>query len=322
MNLSHEELMKQNYNRSQPGADSRLMDSQRKVHPKFFVDATWLAEHLDEVVVVEVTRDDAAYQLDQVRTRKHYLEGHIPGAIHLSTDELGEFKGYFPSAEAMAKVFEQKGIRYDTPVVFYSFYARDIMYIASRMALAAYYLGVESVYLLDGGWQAWERADYPIEVGEVTLPQVVFGRSVPKYPELLVQTPEEVVQLCQAEPEAKLVSVRSWNEYIGSNQGHAWNKGVGEIKGALYGGDDFLTNEQGYVANPKEYQPSWEAWGIEPEDNLILYCGTSWRASTCFFIMKELGYQHLRLYDGSWYQWYLAHEADPERFPIQQGDPR
>ena len=37
--------------------------------------------------------------------------------------------------------------------------------------------------------------------------------------------------------------------------------------------------------------------------------------------MKQLGYKHLAMFDGSWFKWYQAHLENPKRFPIQRGNP-
>ncbi|MDO4679775.1 MAG: rhodanese-like domain-containing protein [Aerococcus sp.] len=323
---SHQHLRNENYTTSQAPATSRLVMGERQIHPQFFADAQWLHQRLlshHPPLVIDVTRGKGNYPLDTNRTAEDFAKAHIPGAIHLNTDELGEFKDYFVDVETMKQIFLSKGVTADTQVVFYSIYARNILYIASRMAFAAYYLGVQDVKILDGGFQAWQRAGYPIETG-TTSPDIVttFNAHVPRYPDLLIRTPEDVLTAKAKDPTLKLVSVRSWNEFIGKNEGHQWNKDAGEIAGAIYAGDEKLANELGEIAAPNVYQGDWEDWGIQPTDHLLLYCGTSWRSATLFFLMKELGYQHLQLFDGSWHKWYLAHEKDPQRFPIQRGDPR
>lgn len=324
----HQKIMSDNYRLAQAGPDSRLLDpSQPSQSGDFFITVQELHQLMKDqtpnLVIIDVTRGQGNYKLDQVRTAQDFAKGHIPGAIHLNTDELGEFKDYFIEPEAMKKVFLSKGIHHQSHVVFYSLYARDILYIASRMAYAAYYLGVDRVQILDGGLQAWERAGYPLETG-ADQPKAVtdFGVPVPHRPEIYIRTPKDLVDYRKTHPDSILASVRTWKEFIGANEGHAWNKGVGEIQGAVYMGDELLANELGELAHPSIYLDSLKEWGITPDKEVILYCGTSWRSSTAFFVLKQLGWDQVVMFDGSWYKYYLAHEEDPEAFPIQQGDPR
>lgn len=326
MRLSHEELMRENYQLEPAGPHSRLLHSVQTEQDSFFVSAQWLKtaidERMDKLVVVDVTRGQGNYPLDQNRVQADYYQGHIPGAISLNTDELGGFKDYLIDPQSMRDVFLSKGIDKDSIVVFYSVYARDILYIASRMAFAAYYLGVDQVKILDGGLQAWQEAAYPLDRQTPSLQaKQAFGCQVPARPEIYVRTPEDVLDYLARYPETKLASVRTWKEFIGANQGHAWNKGVGEIAGAVYLGDERLANINGQIAAPDHYLPHWQEWGITQDQRILLYCGTSWRSSTAFFVMKHLGWKKVAMFDGSWYKWYLAHEKEPDRFPIRVGLP-
>lgn len=217
---------------------------------------------------------------------------------------------------------------------------------SSRAAFAAYHLGVRDVKILDGGWQAWERAGYEQEEGWNEKPGVSgivggaeaaaegelsaqsarstqsFGQT--EYPErrgALVSTPADVKTFMVERENPVLVSIRSYKEYIGNNQGSSWNRGSGEIVGAVFGGDDKLLNEEGHLANPDAYLPDWAGRGITPDRSVLLYCGTSWRASTAFFILKELGWNQVYMFDGSWHKWHEAHDEDPSAFPVQFGVP-
>lgn len=327
MTSTHQHLMNTNYHQTQAPATSRLLEGTDISERGYFVDATWLKEqldyHSDDIILIDVTRGAGNYNLDANRSAEDYLRGHIPGAIHLNTDELGEFKDYFYEAEVMRDVFMSKGITCQSTVVFYSIYARDIMYIASRMAFAAYYLGVDNVKILDGGIQAWTRQGYALETREAEpVPVRDFLCTVPKREAMLIKTPDDLLDFQEIHPNALWVSVRTWNEYTGLNEGHAWNKGVGDIAGALWAGDEMLANVNGELADSSYYYPQWQEWGITEDREIVLYCGTSWRSSTMFFLMKDLGYNRLYLYDGSWYKWYLAHEENPAKYPIQRGNPR
>lgn len=327
MTTNHSEMMNSNYAQQQPPADSRLLKTNQVSDNDYFVDETWLKAQIDqqnpELIVLDVTRGAGDYRLDVTRVDTDYEQQHIPGAYHMSTDELGEFKDYFKPPAELRDAFLQKGITRNTLLVVYSAYARDIMYIASRVAFAAYYLGVDRVKILDGGIQAWATAGYAFESGcNVPTPAADFGIEGPARGDLLISTPDDLLRVKTENPAAVLASVRTWNEFIGQNEGHAWNKGVGEIAGSVYAGDEKLGNIEGKMADPSTYLADWEDWGILPDKQVIFYCGTGWRSSTAFFVAKHLGWENIYLYDGSWFKWYLAHEANPGKYPIQRGNPK
>lgn len=327
MDKEHQALMNANYTDKKAGPQSRLLKQSSDSEQGYFCDVNWLKEQIDakreDLIILDVTRGVGNYKLDAIRTKEDYEKAHIPTAIHFSTDELGEFKVYFKPATELRDAFLKVGVMKDTLLVVYSIYARDIMYIASRVAIAAYYLGVDNVKVLDGGLQAWERAGFEFESGE-NLGQSAsdFGLDVPKREGIFLTTPEDVVHELEVNPEVVLASVRTWNEFLGKNAGHSWNEGSGEVYKAVYAGDDKLSNVNGEMADPADYLNDWASWGITKESDNVFYCGTSWRSSTAALVALHLGFKHVRMYDGSWYKWYLAHKENPEKFPIQRGNPK
>ena len=81
-----------------------------------------------------------------VRTKKEYKSGHVPGAINLSRGLL-EFKAdkKLPDKNAVVVVYCKTG---------------------GRSSLATHSLvrmGYKNVKSMDGGWKAWIKAGYPVE---------------------------------------------------------------------------------------------------------------------------------------------------------------
>ena len=290
---------------------------------KYFMSAEDLEKKLankpENFALLDVTRGKGNYPLAETRTERDYEAGHIPGAQNFSTDELGEFKAYLKPYPDLVNTFLVHGVGAKTELVVYSIYAEDIMYIASRVAWAAYVVGVENVKILNGGFQAWERAGFALESGvNVATPKSNFKGEYPKHPDCHVKTPDDLKAALEGKPNVKLACVRSLEEFEGKTQGHAWNAGAGQIKGAIYMGDDeVLMDEQGLLADPKTYLEAFEAAGFTKDQRIIVYCGTSWRASTAFFVLKSLGYPEVAVFDGSWYKWKIAHDAEPEQYPVQ-----
>lgn len=316
----YSELISKNYDFEQVDASSRFFKPHQILSGRYFVSAEWVREHLGQVKVIEILNDSD--EKFSCRMADEYKAGHIPGAMGMFRNELGPVKDYFIDDQSLIKLFKSYGITSQDTVIFYSAYTRYGLYSASRAAFATYYLGVKDVRILDGGWQAWEAADFQVEEGIAEkIPVLEFGLKEPSRKDVLISSPADVKDFMAENDQAILVSIRSLNEYLGLNQGSSWNRGKGEIAGALYGGDNKLLNELGYLSDPQEYLEEWKSSGITPDKDIILYCGTSWRASTAFFILKELGWPSVYLFDGSWHKWHEAHDTDPEQFPIQMGMP-
>ncbi len=258
----------------------------------------------------------------------NFNKGHIPGAIQMSTNEVESQKNHWNilPASQLRKNFLKKGITADTPVIFYS---NDIS-AASRVAFAAYWLGVKNIKIIDGGQQAWTRAGYKLQKGNEAKikAQTDFGSNTVAHPEALIKTPKELLAAESANPNLVLVSTRSWKEYLGNISGYSYIKETGEVKGAVYGrisksSSDvaYLTNDDGTIKNPTAELEYWKKKGIVPDKEVVFYCGTGWRACVPFFIAKEEGFQNVKVYDGGWYDWNMSHKTNPEKFPVQKGEP-
>jgi len=111
----------------------------------------FVAEAKKNIVTISVS--DAKALLDKggitfldVRTKKEYKSGRVPGAINLSRG-LIEFKIGKKIADKNASVIA---------------YCKT----GGRSSLATYTLvrmGYKNVKSMDGGWKAWAKAGYPVE---------------------------------------------------------------------------------------------------------------------------------------------------------------
>lgn len=256
-----------------------------------------------------------------------FSKGHIPGAVQMSTNDVESqaAKWNLLDASQLRKNFLKKGVTADTPLIVYS---PDIS-AASRVVFAAYYLGVKNIKIIDGGQQAWKKAGLPLEKKSVQpKKQTDFGSNTVAHPEAYIKTPADLLKAEKKNPDLKLVSTRSWKEYIGDISGYSYIKETGEPKGAIYGrvsksSSDvaYLTNADGTIKDPKAELAYWAKKGITPNQEVVFYCGTGWRACVPFFLAKEEGFKNVQLYDGGWYQWNMEHKKDPKKYPVQKGEP-
>lgn len=251
---------------------------------------------------------------------KEYNEGHIPGAIHLDTNEIeAEPLWNRVSDAALEDMLLRHGVTSDTTVILYG---ADTT-AAARAASIFLYAGVEDVRLLNGGFDAWKTAGLEIEtqVNKAT-PVPEFGSIVPAHPEYIIDLAgaKEIL----ADDNSKLVAVRSWAEYIGETSGYTYIQPKGRIPGDVWGhsGSDAYhmedyRNIDNTMRNPEEIAAMWEEWGISAEQNRVaFYCGTGWRASEAFFDAYLMGWTNVSVFDGGWYEWSM----DPAN-PVVTGEP-
>ncbi|MGC4018657.1 MAG: rhodanese-like domain-containing protein [Muricomes sp.] len=282
----------------------------------------------ENCVILDMPYGKFEYVKEVDNDKRKYEDCHIPGAIKIEKEEFENEESDLNilSAEIIEKVFLKKGIDADTDVYVYS----DGIIAAARVALVAYWLGVRSVKLLVGGINAWIKDGNLTENGVVEPKEKSrFGIKTPLRPEILVSTPQDVMERYQENPDFVLASVRTWEEFTGDESGYDYIDNIGSPIGAVFAKGstsrinvEYLLNDEGVVGDLKEIFEDWNSWGIQKEKEVAFFCGAGWRAALAFFLTKELGWPNVKVYDGGWYQWVKYHHSEPEKYPIQKGNPK
>jgi len=268
---------------------------------------------------------------------EEYEEGHIPEALYLDTNRLESPDDWNRrSPEELEQALCSLGVTRDTTVILYG---RDTegdanekwpgrragQIAASRAAMILRYSGVDDVRLLDGGYDWWVRAGYPLEtVVREPTPVSSFGVQIPLRPETIVDI-DEAKQILADRKNAALVSVRTWNEHIGKVSGYNYIEPAGRIAGDVWGNcgsDAYHMQHYRNVDNTMRAYPEiasiWEEVGITADKRVAFYCGTGWRASETWFYAYLMGWQRPAVYDGGWFEW----SQDPINNPIEVGEPQ
>ncbi len=304
--------------------------------PRFrqLVPASWVKTIVDRGTPPEFSGNKVVIVHAHYRNRDAYLSGHIPGAIDMDTLALEAPETWNRrSPDELKKALEEHGITADTTVVLYGKYldpnnddefpGKAAGHIgALRCAFIMMYAGVKDVRVLNGGFQSWQDAGYPISKEDVPkIPVNDFGVDIPAHPEYAVDTPEakEILK----SNEAELVCVRSWEEYIGEVSGYNYIEKKGRIPGAVFGncGSDayHMENYRNFDHTTREYHEITQQWleaGLTPDKHLAFYCGTGWRGSEAWFNAWLMGWPRVSVYDGGWFEW----SNDPDN-PYEIGVP-
>lgn len=265
-----------------------------------------------------------------------YRKGHIPGAVPLDTNSLESPDTWNRRTPGeLRETLQNLGIRYDTTVVLYGRFSSPVYdeepfpgksaghLGALRCAAIMLYAGVQDVRILNGGITSWETEGYELSTDNADpTPVDDFGIDIPAHPEYMIDTPEAKKLL--ASDQGALVSIRSWEEFIGNRSGYHYIERKGRIPGAVFGncGSDayHMENYRNFDHTMREYHEVEQAWkdgGITPGKQIAFYCGTGWRGSEAFLNAWLMGWPKISVYDGGWYEWC----SDPEN-PVETGLPR
>jgi thiosulfate/3-mercaptopyruvate sulfurtransferase len=267
--------------------------------PAPFVDAQWLSDHFDDVVVCDVR-----WYLDGRSGRAAYDGGHLPGAIwvDLETDLSGApgdaGRHPFPTPEAFAEAMGALGIGEGDTVVAYD---DDGGAVAARLVWMLRETGHDAT-LLDGGIGAWPG---PLSTEPAIREPTSF--TVMPWPA------EQMVDIDEAAATTDVViDARSAERYAGAPDEHdpRW----GHIPGARSLPTREHLGADGRLQGVAALRRRFAAVGIDEEADVVSYCGGGVTACHNLLVMEHAGLGHGRLFPGSWSQW----SRDPAR-PLETG---
>lgn len=274
-------------------------------HPWTMVSTDWLADHLDEVVVVESDEDVLLYDT-----------GHIPGAVKIDwhADLNDPIVRDYIDAEEFASLMERKGIAPDSTVIFYgdnfNWWAAYALWVFSLF-------GHRDLRLLDGGRSKW-MAEGRTMTTDVPSPATT-KYPVPNRDDATIRAyiGDAVEQSMKRLP---LVDVRSPEEYRGERLHMPDYPNEGAVRGGHIPGAKNVpwkkaANDDGSFKTADELRALYEGeQGLSDQDDIIAYCRIGERSSHTWFVLTHLlGYPNVRNYDGSWTEYGNAVRVPIER---------
>ena len=238
------------------------------------VDVAWLRTHLQ------------APNLQIIDARPVSGDSHIPGALPLSPIQLattidGVMLQILPPASA-EPVLQAAGLRNGATAVVYG---EAPEYDPARVVWALHYYGHDDVRYLDGGWAAWVAADAPVDDGPPEASPSSY--SIGGTDETVRVTGEFVLAELD---ELGLVDARAADEYD-----------AGHIPSAIHVQWTRTLDADGFLLPASELEALYT--DLDPAATNVTYCLVGWRASVSWLSLRHLGFDDVRLYDGSWAEW-------------------
>ncbi|MBM4134734.1 MAG: sulfurtransferase [Nitrospira sp.] len=263
------------------------------IHP-FLIDTKTLEQNLgrDGLVIIDV-RGKAAYMFG----------GHIPGAVHATwhdfSDPNAAAKGLLdPDLSRMEQKIRALGIDNDSDIVIYS-NPFDNWGDEGRMFWMLQYLGLTQLRILDGGWVKWVAEKRRFEHMNVTVKAGSFAAK-PK-PELIVLKDELKKLVKRPHPETVIVDARSLEEYAGKEV-----QGIprpGHIPSAISVPWNAFLNPDATVKDAEKLKAALVEKGVQECREVICYCTGGVRSAWLYVVLKLAGYDKVRNYPGSWWEW-------------------
>ncbi|HIY20674.1 MAG TPA: thiosulfate sulfurtransferase [Candidatus Flavonifractor merdigallinarum] len=250
-----------------------------------------------------------------------YLDGHVPGAVHVNTDwfEPEEINWMLADDDTLLALMLKLGITAQDHIVV----TGPEPMAACRFAVILKYMGVDDVRVMTGGLVEWSDLGYELATDNVEPVAVdSFGVDTPANPDW-IDTQDEVAEML-TQDNFTLVDNRTWEEFIGESTGYSYHDKAGRIPGAVFGYAGkvssssvcYYRNIDKTMRNADEILAMWESCGIDPETHhLSFMCGSGWRAAEILWYARVMGYENTSLYSDGWIGWSNAGR------PTETGDP-
>jgi thiosulfate/3-mercaptopyruvate sulfurtransferase len=244
--------------------------------------------------------------------RSGFEAAHIPGADFL--DLQGEFSDQgtrlrfmMPPVAQLEAAFGRHGIGDGARVVLYSV---STMMWATRLWWMLASLGFDGAAVLDGGFDKWQAEGRPIEQGP--------AKGYPPASFVAKPRPGRFVR-----KEAVLAATTDARAAIVNALGPQFHKGLepsrygrpGRIPGSVnVPAASLLDQRNKGFASLADAMAKFAAAGVTKDKHVIAYCGGGISATIDLFVLHQLGYDDLALYDASMGEW-----AKDPALPIETG---
>ena len=286
--------------------------------PDALVSTEWLAAHLDDAnlrifdctVYLRPVAPEAGVPYRPESGRADYERGHVPGAAFLDlcdelSDPQAEFFFMFPSLERFTEAMARNGIGAGLRVVLYS--AGSIMW-ATRVWWMLRACGFEAA-VLDGGFDKWTRERRPVSAEAVSHPRAHFEAR----PRRGLFVDKHAVLEAIGDEDTLLVNALAEAFYRGETPSRYGRRG--RIPGSVsVPAASLLDPETHAFVSPEAASERFDAVGVPESRRVIAYCGGGISATVDLFLLHQLGYEALTLYDASMGEW-----AKDESLPIERG---
>jgi len=264
----------------------------------YLVSTDWLADRLNDPSVVPV---DGSWHLpDAGRSGgAEFLERHIPGAAFFDVDAISDpasgLPHMLPSPQAFADAVGALGIGDGATLVVYDSVG---LFSAPRVWWSFRTMGVETVYILDGGLPKWLAEGRPTEAGASSRAAVTFKA---RFDAGAVKSADEVAQALDARS-AQVVDARPAARF----KGEAAEPRPGLASGHMPGARSLPVSDivkNGRLADPADLGRAFQAAGVDVTRPIVTTCGSGVTAAVLAFALEGLGTSAAGLYDGSWAEW-------------------
>ncbi len=286
-------------------------------YPEAIVDCNWLERKIgnpdiriyDCTTYLHYTDDHPKKPYDVESGLADYNKAHIPNAAFLDlqnnlSNKNSPYSFTLPNTDKLAEGFKRLGIGDPYHIILY---ARNGMQWATRIWFMLYSLGYENVSVLNGGFIEWERLGLPTNIKSNNFDRAEFRVEIKS--DIFVG--KERVLAAIDDASSLLLNALTEDIHIGDNSRYGR---PGRIPNSLnIPFHDLIEAGTGKLIPPKEAIQIFADMGITSDCEIVNYCGGGIAATLNAFILHQMGFEKLQIYDNSMSEW-----AKDDSLPIEK----
>ena len=256
-------------------------------------------EYLVEVDYLKSRLDGRNIRIIDMRKETDFLNGHIPGATHISRSDFDNpdfsYGGMMPNKDQLQKLLREKGVNTEDELIVYDDKAGCE---AARLWFILRTFHFDNVKILNGGFDEWQRASLTTSTkereyhnGNFTFKETLSRKWVASHEDI--------------KPQVVVIDCRTHDEFTGKRH-KTGAASAGRIPGSIRIDWSSCVNWEGdkRFKNIVELKKIYAEKSISKDTPVIVYCHSGVRSSHTFFVLKELlGFTDVKNYDGSWTEW-------------------
>jgi thiosulfate/3-mercaptopyruvate sulfurtransferase len=284
-------------------------------YPDAVVSTDWLEAHLGDpslrifdctIYLHYETGTGRPYTV--VSGRADYDAGHIPGSAFIDlqaelSDDASPYRFTMLPWDQLADAFGRRGVADGTRVILYS---RTNMQWATRIWWMLRSIGFDAAAVLDGGWDKWHLEKRPSS----REPRVYPPARLTARPRPALFVGKEAVRAAIGDARACTINALSSDLHSGENARYGR---PGRIPGSVNVPVRALLDPKTQAfPSPEAASAVFAAVGADPSKRMIVYCGGGIAATLDAFLLHQLGYDDVAVYDNSMSEW-----AKDESLPIE-----
>ena len=273
------------------------------------VECDWLKENIDNPLIriydcstyLHYTDDHPSKPYDVVSGLTEYKKEHIPNSAYLDlqndlSDKDSPYNFTLPNLSHLAHCLKQRGIGDPYHIILYS---RNGLLWATRIWWMIFVLGYKKVSILNGGFAEWKRLGMPTEQALTCFPAADFKSD--EKPEIFVGRDHVLHSI--DDDQSVLINALTADIHLGQNKRYGR---PGHITSSLNIPFHSLVDpDSGKLVSPEIAFKIFQDQNISSNLKIINYCGGGIAATLNAFILYQLGFENIFIYDNSLSEWAM-----------------